>query len=298
MDWLFFALLAPALWAIVNIIDKFLVDKHLQNPATLWILDTLIGSLVIIIVPFVEFYIPDTKILILCLIAGALTFIADYPYYLAMKREEASRVIPLYSISPFFVLIMSYFLLNERLTQHYYIGFFLVLAGGIIISIKSIEGKFSFSKAYWLIFFSSIVYAIVAVLLKYLFTVEEFWPVFVLSLIGSAICSVLILITNKRIRRTTTSFLVRSKKTILLLTTVSAIINIMAFFAADYAIFKGPVSIVKVLVEVQQVFVFILALIVSSWAPWILKEEINKRTFATKIVSIALMIAGIIFIYI
>ena len=94
--WLFYALLAPFLFAVVNIFDKSLREKHLGT-ATLTLFVGLSSFWIIALIPFVELEI-SAFVAAAGLMAGAMFFFNGFPYFQALSIEEASRVIPLWAL--------------------------------------------------------------------------------------------------------------------------------------------------------------------------------------------------------
>ena len=58
MQWFFIALGAPFLWALVNIGDKYVVGKRITNPYFYAVVGFFAGTVSLIILPFINFYIP------------------------------------------------------------------------------------------------------------------------------------------------------------------------------------------------------------------------------------------------
>jgi len=60
----------------------------------------------------------------------------------------------------------------------------------------------------------------------------------------------------------------------------------------------GPISLVSVLGSgFQGHFILLFAVILSKYFPKILKEEIDKKAIAVKVIAIFLMLGGLLLIY-
>lgn len=109
MTWIFFALLAPVLFALTNQIDKTLLARYFSKvkPITL-LFYTVIVSLVIAI-GIVSFKPSVLNIPVLdaglMFAGGILFYFAINPFIKALSIEEASRVIPVFQIQPVFAYI-------------------------------------------------------------------------------------------------------------------------------------------------------------------------------------------------
>ena len=65
----------------------------------------------------------------------------------------------------------------------------------------------------------------------------------------------------------------------------------------SYALFLAPAALVSVIGSTQSGFLILEGLILSLWFPNIIKEDIRFYTIFIKILSVAIMVAGIYYIY-
>ena len=79
MHWIFLQLISHFFWSLVNVGDKYIVNEKIQNPYVYMVLLGLFGLWSIILIPFIEFFIPY-HILFLIVIAGAVYFYGGLPY--------------------------------------------------------------------------------------------------------------------------------------------------------------------------------------------------------------------------
>ena len=85
MNWLFFALLAYFLWSFANIFDKILVSKTKVSPIGIIMVLNIIYAVTFLIIPFIEFQIPNLTDLAFILLAGIILFISLVPYFKALS---------------------------------------------------------------------------------------------------------------------------------------------------------------------------------------------------------------------
>ena len=82
--------------------------------------------------------------------------------------EEISRLVPLFQVVPIFVLLLSFLFLREVLSFQQMAGFFIILAGAILISIEKYEwGVFRLREAFWYMMLSSFLFAVPLVIFKF-----------------------------------------------------------------------------------------------------------------------------------
>ena len=298
MNWIFFTLVSRGLWAADNIVDKLLIGKYLKDSVVL----TLIAGIAplflsIAIIIFNGLGLVGLKQALLAIFAGTIQILAVFAFYQAIEKEEISRVIPLFQLTPPFVLIFSFLFLGEVLIINYYFAFVLILVGGFLISLQRIEGVFKLRNAFWWIALSSLIYAVQIVILKSLYVAHPFWDITVYVGFGEFLPTIILLLLisdyrGKFVR--SLSGLNPSGWTLLILGKFFVAIATLSGF---WALTTGPVSLISVFRGFQSVFVLIYAILFSIWLPKILKEELSKSTLGIKAIAILLMMSGLYLIY-
>ena len=297
MDWLAFSLIARIFWAGDNIVDKLLIGKYIKNPYVL----TLLGGIAPLIISVIIFLfyklewiglVPTTVILL----AGIIQIIAVFAFYKALAKEEVSRVIPLFQLTPVFVLILSAFFLKENLTINQFIGFILILLGGFFIGLKRIEGIFKLREAFWWMILSSSIYAIQAIIIKPLYVNYSYLNLTFYHGIGIFIPTFGLLTFSSKSRNSFTREFSNLNIKGWLIVGLAAIFIAGAYLSGLWAFRTGSVSLISVLRGFQSIFVFIFSLTLSIWLPKILKEELTSGVLLTKVIAISLMLAGLFLI--
>ncbi|HBB76197.1 MAG: hypothetical protein A2186_00410 [Candidatus Levybacteria bacterium RIFOXYA1_FULL_41_10] len=297
MEWVIFSLLSRALWAADNIVDKLLIGKHLKNPLILTFvagISSLLLALIIILFNGLSWIGPVP--VALAVFAGSFQIIAVFAFYQAISKEEISRVIPLFQLTPPFVLILSFLFLGEVLTRPQYLAFILILIGGFLISLKRIEGVFKLRNAFWLMVLSSLIYAIQIVILKPLYVSYPFWDLTVYLIFGQFLPTpLLLLIPNFKNRLVDNFSNLKPVGWILLIMAMLFVAG--ASLSINWALITGPVTLISVTRGFQSAFVLIFTVFLSIWFPKILKEELSKSALGVKVLAIFLMFLGLYLIY-
>lgn len=277
MNWLLYAIASPALYAVTNYIDKFLVEKRIRNPL---LVPTFAGLIIlalgILILAIKHFPILTLMPLVLILLSGILLFIYLIPYFQALVMEETSRIVPLFEASPIFVLLMSYLFLGESLSMKQLFGFALILIGGFAISSKKIDLKiFIPRKTFWLMMVSSLLWSLTVILFKFVVISSDFWTTFAYESIGTGLASIVVLIVKWREIRL---FVKRSfKGDILILFILNSIFGVIAQYSFSVAILLAPAALVSVIGGTQPFFVLVFGVFLSLFFPHIIKENIEKK---------------------
>ncbi|MCX6707796.1 MAG: DMT family transporter [Candidatus Woesearchaeota archaeon] len=289
MSWILFAILASLLWSGSNIIDKYIYTKLLRNPVVSVIIMGLIGLILSIIICIVRGFseLSYTNIFI-AFICSAVYTLAVFLYFKAVRIEEISTIVPLFYVTPLFVLILAAIFLGEVFTPLKYLGIFLLVAGAMLISAKG-SFRLSFGKAFWLVMASSLAISVNSVVTKYLLGFADFWTVYAYMRIGVFVCIIPFCFMNfEDIKHAVKKHKAKAISWI----SISELLNLAAIFLSTIAVSIGYVTLVGALTSIQPFFVLAITVLMSIYVPKILKEEIGKSAIALKLAAIMIMFAG------
>lgn len=294
LNWLFYALLAPALFSLVNVSDKFLRDKHLGT-FTLTIAAGLAWLIFVFLLPFVDFTVP-VKLLLAGLLVGLLYFLGGLPYFHALSFEEASRVVPLWALEAPFTLILAFFFLQERLTTNEYIGFTLIVLGSFLVVAKNIKKVFVPNKALMLMILATMTTSIGIVLTKWLLATVPFWSLQILIAVGSGSTALITILIMRKHRHRFLSEIKESWTKIKWIFLSRQIVLIAGILSINAAILLGSPSLTVALGGLAGLYVLVIALVMTKFKPHIMMEASDKKTLLTKTIAISTIIAGMFYI--
>jgi len=293
MLWVFFSILAAFIWAVANIVDKYILTKWVKNPVVpimiLGIVGLIAGFLVYL---FHGFSILSYSNIVLAFIAGIFYILANTLYFKAAKIEEISRVTPLFYLTPLFVLILAAIFLGEIFTPIKYIGIFLLVIGAVLVSSKNFL-KISLGKPFRLMLISSLALSLYSVITKYLLGFADFWTVFSYTRIGTVFILIPIFYFNFPDLVSTVK---EHGKKVVAVISLNESFNVIGVLSITIATAIGYVTLVNAMSSVHPFFVLLFAVILSIFYPRILKEEIGKSTILQKLIAIALMFTGAVLI--
>ena len=292
--WIYFVMLASLTWSFTNVFDKFLIDKRVEKPLILTIF-IRVGSAVplLFIIPFVGFSLPGTEFIGWILLAGIFAAAGVIIFYKAIQIEEVSRTIPLFQFIPVFVLFLSFIFIGEVLGFFDYVGFIVLVFGGLVITAKRLSRILKVERVFWLVVLSSLLHAASYVIMKHVLNNVEYWDAFILLWFLQALL-IFSLLGSRRIRKDAKIYIKKigfRDKTIIL---ADSIISLLAFIFNYFAISLGPVTLVEAVGNIQLVFIFILALFLTRFFPNILREKFDRKITTQKIAGIVLIITGIL----
>src|SRR3989304_213517 len=286
--WAVLSILAAFLWAITNAVDKFVYSKwikhqHVFAPALILAPISLITAFIIY---FTQGFAQLSFIhLLLALFSGAVFAVLIILYIKAVQIEEVSRVIPLFYLAPAFTAIMAALFLSEVFAAIDYIGIALLMLGAILISTRSLK-QISLGKAFWLMFLAALFWAISLVVTKYLLNFTDYWTIFAYARIGTFLSiSPLFFFYFKDLVAT----LKEHGAKVVTVIGLSESLSLSATLSITIASAVGFVTLVNALAAVQPFFILAIAAALSIFYPKILKEDVDKKTIALKLIAITII---------
>jgi len=283
--WILLAVLTALTLSIVNVIDKFVLSKIVKNPYVPAIYLGILSFLAGIVILAWRGQSLSWLTLILSLISGAFYCISTILYFHAVKREEISRVVPLFYLNIIFVAFLGAWWFGEIFTFITYIGIGLLILGAILINFKD---RLAIGTAFWLMLTSALFLALSRVLMKYVLGSADYWTVFAWGRIGMfLICIPAIFLYFKELRSSFSHVIILSS---------SEILNIVGVLLLTVAVSLAPVTLVGSLTTLQPLFLFFIALMISYFKPSLIFETLNWKQILIKVVSIGIIVVGVILI--
>ena len=292
--WLLYALIAPFLFGVLSMFDKFLRDKHLGT-FTFSTFTGLSWFWVLLLIPLVGFPQVTWPVAVVGIASGVFFFGNGLPYFEALSIEEASRIVPLWSLSSVMTLLLAFIFLNERLTVFDYAGFVLVIAGAFLVTARHVSEVFRPRRAFWLMVIATASNAISLVLMKWVFDAgTPFWHTQILAGIGLGVATLAVLLFSGKVKRFAKDLAALKNKMAILL--IREGISIISVLTSYFALRLGPASLTAALGDTVSAYTFVMAILLSTWLPRIVKEETDKKTLLTKAAAIGLIMVGLYFI--
>lgn len=295
MLWTLLILAVTFLWATVNITDKHVVTDELRDPPLCVVIYGVIAFLMygLITIFFKPNFAFPLSTKLIAMSAGIALGLAVFLYYVALRREEVSRVIPLLNFNPVFVLLLATIFLNEFFTPAHYLAIGLLIMGGWLISIKAISGlrKISLTPVLLIVIATAFAFATRSILIRYATQHAAFiqllpWVGLGLLVVGA----VSFAFHHPRIRE---KLQFRGIEHLTIINIVSVATLLLYIKAIEVA---PAVSLVAAFGCLQSFFVFVLATALSKFKPGIIREPLTKKIILMKIIAIALLTAGVILI--
>jgi len=293
-EWFFFALLAPALWSIIILIDDNLLRDVYKNPVFGTIISGLFGIVPVFALFFIPFQLPSTAVIILGLITGFLVVSSYWFYFSALKHESPSIVAALWNLYPALVPFLAFIFLQETVAINQYLGVAIVIGTSILLSLIDIK-KFKFSRALLLMTIASVFLAVDSIAQKYIYNQVDFWSGFVFVSLGMGLAAIFFMISFKDGRSFINDFKKNFRKFIWIFVGAE-LINLLAILMMNYALSKGPATIVKSMEGVIPIYILILAFILAPFFPKFFREA-TEGAFRKRAILMIIMLFGLYLIY-
>jgi len=295
--WLFFAILAPLLWGLPNVIDSILRRHYVKSDLALtWFTALVRLPVAIIFFLVVGIDIPTPIAIFFMLFGGMLWTLPFILYYQALKFEEPSKIALLLQLIPVFILILAFFSLEEVLTIHQGISFFLILIGGFFAALKRKKGSWRFSLAFWLIILACFLWAVSDVLFKkFEPTFNTFFNASAFFMLGSAFPALVILSLSKG-RKIITHHFSNLPSRVWGYLTFSVASGISGSLSFAYALTLGKASLTAVILGIQPLFTLLFGILLAPFFVEVYREDISKKALLLKGFSFVLIILGLIYL--
>jgi drug/metabolite transporter (DMT)-like permease len=296
VSWLFYALLAPAMFTIAIFIDRYILDHEIDDYRGMVIYAALtalvLGAILVIATAFPVISLRDLALIIF---TGIMGIWGVALYFWAMNVEETSAVIVLIQMIPLFVLILSSVFLGDTLTPRQLGGFFLILASAIAVSVRREEMKFRLSPALFAAVAASLLWAVQQVMFKFVVTETAFRDVVGYEALGFALGG-LVLLAIPSIRHSFLSSLKTVRKRAVAIIFINEAWSTAAKLIAFLAISLGPVALVSVLEGSAVFFGIVVGWLLTVILPRLFSEDISPRALLRKGAFAAVMFSGLLLV--
>ena len=297
MVWLITALAAAIISSFANIVDSHLVSKKMPSLFSFMIPMglTQITASVLLLILFPFQYNPGWAHLLIGLGSGLLNASGFAIVLNTLRKSEVSRVIPVISISPIFVALLSIPLLGEKLGYWQWLAILLTVAGAVLISLQRSrhDGKARLQKSFFILLVVALMSATAAIGFKFALEKMSFWNMYSINGISTAIVVLSISLRTANLAELK-NLPQRTQK--ILFVAGDQCLGIISGILAFKAMGIGQISLVNPILNIRPAFVFIFSLILGWLFPKMINDRIDRRTIAIKVIAIAMITGGVVMI--
>ena len=294
MDWILISLASALAFAIVSILDKIIFLRFIPRAATfiflVGVIQVVTGLAIMLFSPLGNY---PFSVWGMAFLSGMFWGVSLTVMFWVMSYRDVSRVIPVVSSSPVFVAILAVVFLSERLTALHWLAIGVTVAGTAIISQKSPEQRrgIPLDSSFFLLILGAATFALGMFLNKLVLQEMELWDLFILRNFGLG-TTCLLLMTRPSVVRDALRVIKSPAATGMFVITEGVIVFVgMALML--WAIDLGPVSLVSTVTSTRPMIVLAFSILFSTRFWRLLDEPLDRKTLTNKLVSTAMIVAGI-----
>lgn len=299
MSWLLPALLSPIFAAAVNHIDKALLSRYFKGggAGSLVIFSALIGIPVSLLIATFskDVFVIAPMSGILLIFNGMFYMMSIIPYFYALAMDEASVVSPLTQMISPIGLVLSFFLLGERVSSQSILGGLIITVCAIALSLeikKKRKVKIK-TKVIGLMLLASFLFALNGLIFKMMAIESPFWTTAFWEYLGVIIFGVLALCFVRSYRHQFLKVISENNLSILSINAINEVCAVIAKLSIHFASVLAPLAIVFWVAEgFQPVFVVVFGILLTRFFPNISKERIDSTTLTQRATAILGMLFG------
>lgn len=289
--WIIVVIGAHLLNALAFLVDKFLLARAVPKPAVYAFFVGALGAITFVLLPF-DFQIPTASQAVLDAAAGATFVLALLCFFSALKRGEASRIIPYVGGTiPVWTLVIAYLALGERLSRASLLAFGVLVIGSALIAREASTGTARRRHAYTVASLAAACFAMSTVLMKAIFLSQAFIPGFVWSRAGALLAALAILL-HAPSRSAILQPSERPKGRMLGLFLFGQLAGAGGFITLQYAVSIASPTLVNALQGVQYGFLFILTAALGRTFPQ-LRERLTRTIVTQKVIALVVIAIGL-----
>jgi uncharacterized membrane protein len=291
--WLAFALVSPAFWGIVHVLDSYCVDEVFDRP---WVGTITSGIAMLIALPFlsVGLVFSETSPMSagsvwLCVLSGFVFMASQITYFRALSFSESGIVAAYWNMLPLFLLIVSYVVWGERLTAAKYVGSGLLILSSI--SFGLLDGNIEYRwQPFWLMFTGAWLQVAYFLILKHVFAISPVYQAFLIITVSMIVAGLSPLLLT-HFRSVFHANWPRIRPAISFLVAIE-IANLIAVGTSQYAVNYGQPSLVSSVEAAIPAYTFVISLILYAVFRKYGEEE-ARHHLPLKLLLVAAMVFGV-----
>jgi drug/metabolite transporter (DMT)-like permease len=296
MSWLILAIAARFFWACSNILDQYMVrfSGH-QSMIALFITQHLfVLPFIIGLGIYIGWPIPIHLASLVWIGVGVAAYLgALYPYFTALKKDDAHHAIPFMELIPIFLTIMSYLVFGDKLVGNQLIGAAIVIVSGFLFSWNFKTRKIRL-RAVLLMAAAAFGYAVYQLSLRYGAAAEPVWSVAFFVYCGFFLSGMTMFIAASRPRRLFFQSIRASHGKIAAVAITQNLADMAASISLVTAFAKAPgAGYVAALNGTQPIWVLLISTVVGLFLPKYFPRLVWDREMKIKCLLLLIMAGGI-----
>ena len=156
MQWYILIIISAILISFSEIIKKKILRyEHSTEFSTTYSL--VITLLMVPFISYLDLNLPRF-IIALLFVKSILLLVSSLLFMKAMRHNELSQIIPLKNLSPIFLVILAFFLLNEHITTTKTLGVIIIMVSGYLLEKETLKKENVFKNKYFIYVLLSMIF--------------------------------------------------------------------------------------------------------------------------------------------
>ena len=296
MIWVLYALGSAITFSFISALDKVLLQRYIPNSRVFIIMVGFVQLLLAVcVLPLASFTGYGADDVAIAVGSGLVTGAYLILLFWAISLQDVSRVVPVASTYPIFVAILAQFFLGEELGVVAWTGICVTVAGVGLMSFGPTARASDMGKGqrtvFALLIAASLMFGLSQIMSKVVADDMDVWTLLMWRMLGAAAVCIALLVRPQVAPEIVRTLRNPSAMGLLLLTEGALVL--VAMVLTLEAIYNGPVSLASTVMATRPLFVFGLGIVLSMGASNVLNEPLEGRILATKMLAIAMMVAGV-----
>ncbi|PZC49110.1 MAG: putative membrane protein [Chloroflexi bacterium] len=294
MDWAILALLSAAIFGLVSILDKYIVDHLSRNTRSILFIMGVFGVLICI-----PFFIADPsyssyslRAIGAAVASGLIRGLSLAILFWVLRKEEVSRALPVTQTYPIFVAILAALFLNEQVGVLDWVAIVVIVAGAVLLSARRTPGALGgfLGSSFFLLTLSSLAVGASNFLGKDALSEMSTVQVFTINFFAVGVAILSVSTSRDSVREAWA--IVRNRPPNLVLFAADTLMALVGSYLLFASFVAGPVSGASALNATRPLFVFIFVVVGSRLTPRLVYELLTPRILALKLTAIAMIVGG------
>ena len=293
--WLYYALLGPPFWALLNILDSHCVGNVFDRP---W-MGAITGSLATgvlalafpFILPYLDWELPELQIIALAVLAGMLIQLSQAFYFQALERTEAGIVAAYENFTPTLLPLVSFFLMGDVLEVWHYIAIGVLVIASICFALIDLSRNGSWDSIILMLVVSSLQVAVILIE-KYVFDHSSFIISFMFIIVGVVLSGVLPLLFVPKVRKIFVNNIPKLLPFVPLFLGLE-LANLVALYLSQKAVDLGSPALSAAMETTVPGYTFVLTIVILYFKKQYGNQEEVRFRLRTKLVLVGIMTAGV-----
>ena len=277
-------------WALVVLLDKFVIDSEIDSAMGNGGIHAFFNCLAVSVVSLgLGGFSFDLYALAPGVLLGLLYVLANYFWFSGVGEEEVSRFAPVLSFDIAFIAILSFIFLNQSFSIPVYSGMALTVSGCILISLEDPLKSFSKIKSRWALvaaLASAFTYSVREVFFQHVSAGFETWTLLFYYGIAGGIFSLFLIFSARDNLRDSLEGIEHMM--------VSGLVSGGSQAAFFIAVSLGSASLVSTITKTRFLLIFFGATAISRLHPEIIHEPLETHILLQKLFATVLIVAGVL----